>query len=362
MLRSLVGSEMCIRDSTYTFAKNSSTPSITIARTSSRQSTATHTSTVSGVLLLLSPPPAGDYEPPFNDPSVVTTGGVAIGVGTIGVTESPSSLQLLIILTTMACRTKNAVGGAEEGQSLLAPLFIPGLGGSKYVVGSFILLASITAVYVLIVHLIFAVIRWRTEDDVVAAERVWKARLFTFYPRLPVVGAVLLMPGVTFDSASLLYGDESGSVWWERLIGAVGVALCLVLTAYHVVVGFIAAPHNRVDKLTSQAYINNATSDEAVHTTNNDVPMETVEYQFDMQNTEHIDNSESDPKRDHSVTDLKYDHIVGSSTTANMTTPPPSDIVANDCLLYTSDAADEEDSVDLGGRRLIKKKNKEKIK
>eukprot|EP00828_Plagiopyla_frontata_P045158 TRINITY_DN7639_c0_g2_i1.p1 TRINITY_DN7639_c0_g2~~TRINITY_DN7639_c0_g2_i1.p1 ORF type:complete len:275 (+),score=72.91 TRINITY_DN7639_c0_g2_i1:467-1291(+) len=30
----------------------------------------------------------------------------------------------------------------------------------------------------------------------------------------------------------------------------------------------------------------------------------------------------------------------------------------NDCLLYTSDAADEEDSVDLGGRRIIKKKKK----
>ena len=30
------------------------------------------------------------------------------------------------------------------------------------------------------------------------------------------------------------------------------------------------------------------------------------------------------------------------------------------CLLYTSDAADEEDSVDLGGRRIIKKKNKGK--
>ena len=26
------------------------------------------------------------------------------------------------------------------------------------------------------------------------------------------------------------------------------------------------------------------------------------------------------------------------------------------CLLYTSDAADEEDSVDLGGRRILKKK------
>ena len=31
---------------------------------------------------------------------------------------------------------------------------------------------------------------------------------------------------------------------------------------------------------------------------------------------------------------------------------------ANDCLLYTSDAADERSSVDLGGRRIIKKKNK----
>ena len=29
------------------------------------------------------------------------------------------------------------------------------------------------------------------------------------------------------------------------------------------------------------------------------------------------------------------------------------------CLLYTSDAADEPSSVDLGGRRIIKKKNKE---
>eukprot|EP00658_Telonema_sp_P-2_P032184 TRINITY_DN23892_c0_g1_i1.p1 TRINITY_DN23892_c0_g1~~TRINITY_DN23892_c0_g1_i1.p1 ORF type:complete len:120 (-),score=13.39 TRINITY_DN23892_c0_g1_i1:9-368(-) len=29
------------------------------------------------------------------------------------------------------------------------------------------------------------------------------------------------------------------------------------------------------------------------------------------------------------------------------------------CLLYTSDAADEEDSVDLGGRRIIKKKKRD---
>ena len=31
--------------------------------------------------------------------------------------------------------------------------------------------------------------------------------------------------------------------------------------------------------------------------------------------------------------------------------------VAKSCLLYTSDAADERSSVDLGGRRIIKKKN-----
>ena len=31
------------------------------------------------------------------------------------------------------------------------------------------------------------------------------------------------------------------------------------------------------------------------------------------------------------------------------------------CLLYTSDAADERSSVDLGGRRIIKKKKREEI-
>ena len=41
--------------------------------------------------------------------------------------------------------------------------------------------------------------------------------------------------------------------------------------------------------------------------------------------------------------------------------PAPFDVVRQDsvCLLYTSDAADERSSVDLGGRRIIKKKKKE---
>ena len=33
-------------------------------------------------------------------------------------------------------------------------------------------------------------------------------------------------------------------------------------------------------------------------------------------------------------------------------------LLANTCLLYTSDAADERSSVNLGGRRIIKKKKK----
>eukprot|EP00658_Telonema_sp_P-2_P067630 TRINITY_DN56556_c0_g1_i1.p1 TRINITY_DN56556_c0_g1~~TRINITY_DN56556_c0_g1_i1.p1 ORF type:complete len:173 (+),score=23.45 TRINITY_DN56556_c0_g1_i1:246-764(+) len=48
------------------------------------------------------------------------------------------------------------------------------------------------------------------------------------------------------------------------------------------------------------------------------------------------------------------------------TTPTVLSAIANDelptCLLYTSDAADEEDSVDLGGRRIIKKKNTDGIR
>ena len=36
----------------------------------------------------------------------------------------------------------------------------------------------------------------------------------------------------------------------------------------------------------------------------------------------------------------------------------PSNTHRRPCLLYTSDAADERSSVDLGGRRIIKKKNK----
>ena len=40
---------------------------------------------------------------------------------------------------------------------------------------------------------------------------------------------------------------------------------------------------------------------------------------------------------------------------------PRKSIIHTACLLYTSDAADERSSVDLGGRRIIKKKNNTQI-
>src|SRR5665648_1271745 len=39
---------------------------------------------------------------------------------------------------------------------------------------------------------------------------------------------------------------------------------------------------------------------------------------------------------------------------------PSQPVAFRACLLYTSDAADEEDSVDLGGRRIINKKKRQR--
>eukprot|EP00658_Telonema_sp_P-2_P058755 TRINITY_DN47307_c0_g1_i1.p1 TRINITY_DN47307_c0_g1~~TRINITY_DN47307_c0_g1_i1.p1 ORF type:complete len:176 (+),score=45.24 TRINITY_DN47307_c0_g1_i1:444-971(+) len=49
-----------------------------------------------------------------------------------------------------------------------------------------------------------------------------------------------------------------------------------------------------------------------------------------------------------------HHHNTQNGSSSSGTTPR----VTISCLLYTSDAADEEDSVDLGGRRIIKKKKK----
>ena len=42
--------------------------------------------------------------------------------------------------------------------------------------------------------------------------------------------------------------------------------------------------------------------------------------------------------------------------------PPIYAVLDSDCLLYTSDAADERSSVDLGGRRIIKKKMRAELR
>ena len=53
---------------------------------------------------------------------------------------------------------------------------------------------------------------------------------------------------------------------------------------------------------------------------------------------------------------------VGSVVEFLQLTPEEQTMLAFACLLYTSDAADERSSVDLGGRRIIKKKKQNKNK
>ena len=65
-----------------------------------------------------------------------------------------------------------------------------------------------------------------------------------------------------------------------------------------------------------------------------------------IRDSNNIDATESDPMFvDAASADF---HLVAGSPAVNQ---------ALCCLLYTSDAADERSSVDLGGRRIIKKKN-----
>eukprot|EP00658_Telonema_sp_P-2_P084613 TRINITY_DN943_c0_g1_i16.p1 TRINITY_DN943_c0_g1~~TRINITY_DN943_c0_g1_i16.p1 ORF type:complete len:105 (+),score=32.99 TRINITY_DN943_c0_g1_i16:52-366(+) len=70
-------------------------------------------------------------------------------------------------------------------------------------------------------------------------------------------------------------------------------------------------------------------------------------------------------KKKHLGTALKCNPFGGSSHAKGIVTEKvgieakqPNSAIRKSCLLYTSDAADEEDSVDLGGRRIIKKKKK----
>ena len=54
-----------------------------------------------------------------------------------------------------------------------------------------------------------------------------------------------------------------------------------------------------------------------------------------------------------SQVDFTASELLGKPTNESITINV---VPASDCLLYTSDAADERSSVDLGGRRIIKKK------
>ena len=52
--------------------------------------------------------------------------------------------------------------------------------------------------------------------------------------------------------------------------------------------------------------------------------------------------------------------VLAAALAFSMSAPLALAAQPEDCLLYTSDAADEEDSGDFGGRRIVKKKKKAK--
>ena len=63
--------------------------------------------------------------------------------------------------------------------------------------------------------------------------------------------------------------------------------------------------------------------------------------------------------RDDPVLGPLVDGIAGTGRQAARVRAVVADPLEVDCLLYTSDAADERSSVDLGGRRIIKKKTED---
>ena len=68
--------------------------------------------------------------------------------------------------------------------------------------------------------------------------------------------------------------------------------------------------------------------------------------------TRELQNLKENVKKEYS-----FDSIISSDGKMQDVFKLVTKVLHNDCLLYTSDAADERSSVDLGGRRIIKKKN-----
>ena len=56
-----------------------------------------------------------------------------------------------------------------------------------------------------------------------------------------------------------------------------------------------------------------------------------------------------------------YAHIPGIKVVCPATPADAKGLLKSACLLYTSDAADERSSVDLGGRRIIKKNTEDAV-
>jgi nicotinamide mononucleotide (NMN) deamidase PncC len=182
---------------------------------------------------------------PKGVPDEVFIVGVTVGSITtpLALLETASSIQMAAIFTVMPCRTMD--GSRTIMSHVLSPLQLSGTNASD-LLGSFVLLSTISAVYFAVAMLVLRLARRFGDQEGDAPDmRVFKAKLFLWYPRVPMTVAVLLLPGMSFESCSLLYGVKSGGPWWERVIGAVGLLVSLAIVAFHIAVGIVVGRRAR---------------------------------------------------------------------------------------------------------------------
>lgn len=181
--------------------------------------------------------------------------GVSAGTTTgavIGVVSSPFSgpdaltnIQVLAIFAVMQCRVPGV--GSDSARSMLSPL-AAGAGRFKYLVGQLLLIVGVVALYAAAIGVVSLITKSYT-----------RAKNILRHPRaLPLLHLVTL-PGLTFESAMVAYGNDPPITAAERAVGCFMVLVCILSVALYVVVLIRAHREHRISSFAtaySQANLN----------------------------------------------------------------------------------------------------------
>ena len=249
---------------TTTTTTTTTTPSTTTTTTPTTTTTTTTASTVMNTTTTATTASPGNqvntpittYPDQPSTPTGLSAAGMIVG-GVSGSLDSASSVQVMSMMSVMACRTD----GEDEGTArlFLTPLRIDDSLASADLIGSITLAAGICGLYYAITTIVVLIVGKRgptmgdpipdregeqyTEDGAAHATemRVFRAKLFLLYPRIPFLVVTLLFPGVVFDSCSLLYGTLGQKAYiGERVLGGVCLAASVAFCALHVVTGAVS--------------------------------------------------------------------------------------------------------------------------